>query len=156
MRIVICAVGRLKRGPEKSLVDDYLTRMDRIGRGLGLRSGGVVEIDDRKARGPVGQAAAFARHLEDGAAHWVLDERGTALTSAEFAGRLAARRDAGRGNLVICIGGADGLATTVRSGAALSISFGAMTWPHMLARVMLAEQLYRAVTILSGSPYHRA
>ena len=85
----------------------------------------------------------------------VLDERGTALTSPEFAQRLAGWRDAGRGDLVLAIGGADGIAPALRAEADFALSFGRMVWPHMLARVMLAEQLYRAATILAGSPYHR-
>jgi 23S rRNA (pseudouridine1915-N3)-methyltransferase len=156
MRVHVCAVGRLRAGPEQQMIDDYLTRFDRTGRALGLTSGGVTEVEDRKGGGMAAEADLLRRALPRGAALWVLDERGEALTSPHFAARLAAQRDAGQGDLAICIGGADGLAPALRAEAALAISLGRMVWPHMLVRVMLAEQLYRAATILSGGPYHRA
>lgn len=156
MRVHICAVGRLRGGPEQDLVDDYLTRFDRTGRALGLGSGGVTEVEDRKGGGMAAEAELLRRAIPKGATHWVLDERGQMLSSPEFADRLAAARDAGQGDLAICIGGADGLARDLRDEAALAISFGHMVWPHMLARAMLAEQLYRAASILAGGPYHRA
>ncbi len=156
MRVTICAVGRLKGGPQKSLIDDYLKRFDRTGRPLGLNAGGVVEIDERKATTSSDQSQALARQVAGSGPYWVLDERGPPLTSPEFAARLASRRDAGQGDLAICIGGADGLAPDVRDAAAPRVSFGTMVWPHMLARMMLAEQLYRAATILAGTPYHRS
>ena len=84
-----------------------------------------------------------------------LDERGTTLGSGAFAERLRAWRDGGKGDVSIVIGGPDGLGRAVADRAALQLAFGAMTWPHQLVRIMLAEQLYRAVTILSGHPYHR-
>lgn len=156
MRVHICAVGRLRGGPEQDLVDDYLTRFDRTGRALGLGSGGVTEVEDRKGGGMAAEAELLRRAIPKGATPWVLDERGQMLSSPEFADRLAAARDAGQGDLAICIGGADGLARDLRDEAALAISFGHMVWPHMLARAMLAEQLYRAASILAGGPYHRA
>ncbi len=156
MRVHICAIGRLKGGPEKALIDDYLKRFDRTGRPLGLSLGGVTEADERKATGMAAEAAALQKALPAGSAYWVLDERGATLSSPQFAQHLAARRDAGQSDLAICIGGADGLDPAFRQNAAQAISFGAMVWPHMLARVMLAEQLYRASTILAGSPYHRS
>ena len=137
------------------MIDDYLTRFDRTGRALGLTFGGLSEVEDRKGGGPEAEAELLRRALPRGAALWVLDERGEMLTSPEFAARLAARRDAGQGDLALCIGGADGLAPGLRAEAALAISLGRMVWPHMLVRVMLAEQLYRAATILAGGPYHR-
>lgn len=102
------------------------------------------------------EADLLRRAIPKGATLWVLDERGAQMTSPDFAERLAAQRDAGQGDLAICIGGADGLAPDLRGEAALALSLGRMVWPHMLARVMLAEQLYRAASILAGSPYHRA
>lgn len=152
----LCAVGRLRGGPEQALIDDYLTRFDRTGRMLGLSSGGVTEVEDRKGGGMQAEADLLRRALPRGARLWVMDERGVQMTSPQFADRLAALRDAGQGDLAICIGGADGLAPDLRAEADLAISFGAMVWPHMLVRVMLAEQLYRAASILSGGPYHRA
>ena len=156
MRVHVCAVGRLRGGPERALIDDYLTRFDRTGRALGLTLGGVIEVDDRKGGGMAGEGALLRRAVPQGAALWVLDERGQVMTSPEFAERMAGLRDAGRSDLAICIGGADGLAPDLVAEAGLAISLGRMVWPHMLVRVMLAEQLYRAASILSGGPYHRA
>jgi len=156
MKVHICAVGRLRPGPEASLIDDYLSRFDRTGRQIGLSTGGVMEVEDRKGGGMAAEAALLDRAVPNGAVLWVLDERGAQMTSPDFAARLAVQRDSGRGDLTIAIGGANGLDPGLRARAALAISFGPMVWPHMLARVMLAEQLYRAASILAGSPYHRA
>lgn len=156
MRVHVCAVGRLRGGPEGALVDDYLTRFDRTGRMLGLTSGGVIEVEDRKGGGMAAEADLLRRALPKAAALWVLDERGQMLSSPEFADRLAGLRDAGQSDLAICIGGADGLARDLVAEAGLAISLGRMVWPHMLVRAMLSEQLYRAASILAGGPYHRA
>lgn len=156
MRVHICAVGRLRAGPEKSLIDDYLTRFDRTGRALGLGPVNLVEVEDRKGGGMEGEAALLLRSLPKGAIICTLDERGKRLTSPEFATRLASWRDEGRGDLAIVIGGADGIDPNLRAEADFSLSFGAMVWPHILVRVMLSEQLYRATTILAGGPYHRS
>ncbi len=155
MRIHICAVGRLRAGPEKSLIDDYLTRFDRTGRGLGLGPARLVEVDDRKGGGMAAEAALLRRAIPENAVICVLDERGIVEPSTSFAQRLGGWRDAGRGDLALVIGGADGIDPDLRGAADHALSFGAMVWPHMLVRVMLAEQLYRAASILSGGPYHR-
>lgn len=155
MRISICAVGRLRVGPEKSLLDDYLTRFDRTGRALGLGPARVVEVEDKKSTGMSAEAALLRKALPKGAVICTLDERGRVMSSPEFAAKLGGWRDAGRQDLALIIGGADGIDPDLRAEADFSISFGAMVWPHMLVRVMLAEQLYRAATILSGGPYHR-
>ncbi len=102
-----------------------------------------------------GEAALLARAIPDGAVTIALDERGAALSSPDLADRLAAWRDEGRRDAAFLVGGADGLDPALRDAADLALSFGPMVWPHMLARAMLAEQLYRAVTILAGGPYHR-
>lgn len=156
MRVHLCAVGRLRGGPERDLIDDYLTRFDRTGRGLGLTSGGVTEVEDRKGGGMSAEAALLRRAIPGGAALWVLDERGEMLTSPDLAARLAGLRDRGQSDLAICIGGADGLARDLVGEASLVLSLGRMVWPHMLVRVMMSEQLYRAASILAGGPYHRA
>lgn len=156
MRITICAVGKLRAGPEKTLVDDYLNRFERTGRLLGLGPARVVEVDERKGGGMAGEAVLLRRAIPEGALTLALDERGRALDSPALAGRLADWRDQGRGELALLIGGADGLDPALRDGADFSLSLGAMVWPHMLARVMLSEQLYRAATILAGTPYHRS
>ncbi len=155
MRVHICAVGRLRAGPEKPLIDDYLTRFDRTGRALGLGPVNLAEVEDRKGGGMQGEAALLRRALPKGALICTLDERGKRLSSPEFATRLASWRDEGRSDLALVIGGADGVDPDLRAEADFSLSFGAMVWPHMLVRVMLAEQLYRATTILAGGPYHR-
>ncbi|WP_170448706.1 23S rRNA (pseudouridine(1915)-N(3))-methyltransferase RlmH [Ruegeria arenilitoris] len=156
MRISICAVGRLRAGPEKTLLDDYLTRFDRTGRGLGLGSARVIEVEDKKNAGMGAEAALLRKALPAGAVICTLDERGKVMSSPDFARKLAGWRDMGRQDLAFVIGGADGIDPALRAEADFSISFGAMVWPHMLVRVMLSEQLYRAATILSGGPYHRA
>ena len=155
MRVHLIAVGRLRAGPERDLVDDYLQRFDRTGRPLGL--GPVVEheVEDKKNLGMGAEAELLARALPVGAVLMTLDERGKVMTSPEFAGMLGRWRDAGR-EVAFVIGGADGIDQGLRARADASVSFGAMVWPHMLVRVMLAEQLYRAATILAGGPYHRA
>jgi 23S rRNA (pseudouridine1915-N3)-methyltransferase len=155
VRLLICAVGRLRAGPERTLVEDYLDRLGKTGRGLGLGPASVVEVEDRKNLGMKAEGELLARAIPAGAALVVLDERGRMLTSPEFAATLAGWRDAGRQDAAFVIGGADGIDPALRARADLAISFGAMVWPHMLVRVMLAEQLYRATTILAGLPYHR-
>jgi len=153
LRVNLCVVGRLKGGPEKALFDDYLARFDKAGRGLGLGMGRVIEVEAKK--GGMAAEADMLRKAIPGA-FWVMDERGERLSSPDFAGALGRFRDAGRGDLSLVIGGADGLAPELRAEADAALSFGAMVWPHMLARVMLSEQLYRAASIPAGSPYHRA
>lgn len=155
MRVHVCAVGRLRTGPERALSDDYYERFDRTGRPLGLGPATEHEVEDKKGGGMAAEGLLLSRAIPDGAALCVLDERGKTLSSPEFAQALAGWRDAGRQDAAFVIGGADGVDPALRAKADLSISFGRMVWPHMLVRVMLAEQLYRAATILAGSPYHR-
>ena len=155
MKIHLCAVGRLRAGPERTLVDDYLDRFGKTGRALGLGPAALIEVEDKKNLGMKAEGDLLARAIPSGAALVVLDERGKMLTSPEFAAILAAWRDGGRQDVAFVIGGADGIDPALRAKADLAISFGAMVWPHMLVRVMLAEQLYRAATILAGLPYHR-
>jgi 23S rRNA (pseudouridine1915-N3)-methyltransferase len=155
MRVKICAVGRLRSGPEKSLIDDYLKRFDRTGRALSLGPAEIVEVEDRKGGGMAAEAALLRKAIPAGALVCTLDERGKVMTSPDFAGKMADWRDAGRSDLVFVIGGADGIDPSLRAEADFSLSFGKMVWPHMLVRVMLSEQIYRAATILAGGPYHR-
>jgi 23S rRNA (pseudouridine1915-N3)-methyltransferase len=154
MRLVVAAVGRLRGGPEAALVADYRARFGRLGQGIGLGPLDIAEIDDRKARGPTAEAAAIARALPAGPL-CALDERGVALSSAGFAALLARWRDAGQGTAGFAIGGADGLDPAITDRADTLLSLGPMVWPHRLVRAMLCEQLYRAATILAGTPYHR-
>ncbi|WP_372802909.1 23S rRNA (pseudouridine(1915)-N(3))-methyltransferase RlmH [Paracoccus seriniphilus] len=155
MRIEIAAVGRLKKGPESQLVSDYLERFAKTGRGLGFPAVHVSEVEDRRGGGMLAEADLLSRAIPEGAALVMMDERGDQPTSPEFARKLADWRDGAR-DVCFVIGGADGLAPDLRARADWQISLGRMVWPHMLVRVMLAEQLYRAATILAGSPYHRA
>ena len=155
MRVHICAVGRLRAGPERELIDDYLTRFDRTGRALGLGPANIVEVEDKKGGGMGAEAALLERAIPKGAVICALDERGKLMSSPDFANQLGRWRDDGRGDLAFVIGGADGIDPSLRGRADAKLSFGKMVWPHMLARVMLCEQLYRAASILAGSPYHR-
>jgi 23S rRNA (pseudouridine1915-N3)-methyltransferase len=156
MRIHICAIGRIKSGePERALIDDYVLRFNRTGRPLGLGPLVETELDDRKGGGMAAEADLLARAVPAGALLVALDERGMQMTSPDFAADLARWRDGGRQDVALVIGGADGIAPSLRDRADAAISFGRMVWPHRLVRVMLAEQLYRAATILGGGPYHR-
>ncbi|WP_146589541.1 23S rRNA (pseudouridine(1915)-N(3))-methyltransferase RlmH [Puniceibacterium confluentis] len=155
MRVHLCVVGRLRTGPERELIDDYLQRFDRGGRALGLGPVTVHEVEDRKGGGMAAEAALLHKAVPAGSLLCTLDERGTVMSSPEFADRLGGWRDSGTSDLAFVIGGADGIDPELRSRAQASLSFGKMVWPHMLVRVMLAEQLYRAASILAGSPYHR-
>lgn len=155
MNVTIAAVGRLRAGPELTMLDDYLDRAAATGRQLAVGPFGVTEIDDRKARDKSTQSAKLVDAIPAGATAVALDERGETLTSPAFAKLIARERDAGCPEMVFLIGGADGLDEAARARTGYRLSFGPMVWPHMLARVMLAEQLYRAVSILAGKPYHR-
>jgi len=155
LRLHLIAVGRLRTGPEKDLVDDYVTRFDRTGRALGLGPLSLTEVEDRKGGGMSAEAALLERALPKGATLCILDERGRVESSPQFADRLARWRDQGTSDLAFVIGGADGIDPSFRARADHALSFGKMVWPHMLVRVMLSEQLYRAASILAGSPYHR-
>jgi 23S rRNA (pseudouridine1915-N3)-methyltransferase len=155
MRVHICAVGRLRHGPEYELITDYLDRFTKSGRVLGLGPAHLIEVEDKKGGGMKAEAGLLERATPKGAVICTLDERGKLMSSPDFAKLLANWRDQGRQDLAFVIGGADGIDSGLRSKADTSISFGKMVWPHMLARVMLAEQLYRAASILAGAPYHR-
>lgn len=155
MRITLLAVGRLRKSPELTLIDDYLDRFAKTGRSLGLPPVQVVEVEDKRGTGMAGETPLVERAIPAGAFVVMMDERGDQPTSPEFAARIAGLRDQGR-DICLVIGGADGLDPGLRARADWQISLGRMVWPHMLVRVMLAEQLYRAASILSGAPYHRA
>ena len=153
MKIAIVAIGRLPRSPETELVKLYLERATNAGRGLGLGPVEVIEAESRKP-GKAAEAEALRAHLAD--SHVIAcDERGAARPSRAFADEIAALRDRGVRRLVFLIGGADGLDPDLVAQASGKLAFGPQTWPHALVRAMLAEQVYRAVSILAGSPYHR-
>jgi 23S rRNA (pseudouridine1915-N3)-methyltransferase len=159
MRLLIAAVGRLKAGPERELLDRYIERANAAGRAVSLAPLEVSEITESQERRPADRMADEARMLEaalpKGSKRILLDSGGKALGSEDFASRLAAMRDQGAQTVVFLIGGADGLDAKLKSEAELTISYGAATFPHQIVRILLAEQIYRAITILSGHPYHR-
>lgn len=160
MRILLVCVGRLKDGPDRQLYDRYAQRFDATGRGLALGPLALHELPEGRASDKAARLADEAqRSLKicgEAEARVALDERGKALTSAAFATFLAQQRDAGVGHLAFLIGGPDGHGPAALDRATQRLSLGPMTLPHGLARIVLAEQLYRAATILSGHPYHRA
>jgi 23S rRNA (pseudouridine1915-N3)-methyltransferase len=160
MRIAVHAVGRMKAGPEKALADHYLDRFGKAGPGVGIEFSGIVEHAEGRAQTAAercrDEAARLSQKIASGADLILLDERGKSLSSTEFAAHLGGLKDASRRDLAICIGGPDGFDPAYRERAGLLLSFGRATWPHQLVRIMLAEQLYRAATILAGHPYHRA
>ena len=160
MRVVVAAVGRLKQGPERELAERYRKRAEQAGRSAGLTVVDVIEIKESRAgdadRRMVEESIAIANVIPERAVTVILDARGESIGSAAFAGRLQEWRQQNKPAVVFIIGAADGLAPSLREKASIAIAFGTATWPHQLVRVMLLEQLYRAVTILSGHPYHRA
>jgi 23S rRNA (pseudouridine1915-N3)-methyltransferase len=151
VKVTICAIGRLKSGPERDLIEKYAKRirwpLD------------IVEIEERRKLSPAElktrEGGLLSDALPDGSIRVALDERGASISSAKFADRMGQWRDQNR-DIAFMIGGAGGLDKGLRDTADLVVSFGAATWPHMLARVMLVEQIYRAQEILAGNPYHRA
>lgn len=160
MRLLIAAVGKLKQGPERELYTHYLGRAEALGRTLSLTPLTSVELPESRAASAPARQAAEAEALlgKVPTSHTLicLDPAGKTLSSEAFAGTLAKVRDRGAAGLAFLVGGADGLGQAVHESADLSLSFGPMTLPHGLARIVLAEQIYRALTILAGHPYHRA
>ena len=160
MRLVVAAVGRLKRGPERDLEARYFERIIKAGRAVGIRGSTISELGESPARRAADRISEEAHDLDDeipdGAAVIALDERGESLASEALAQRIGRWRDEGRPALVFLIGGPDGLAPELLAKADLRLAFGRMTWPHQLVRIMILEQIYRAIAILSGHPYHRA
>ena len=160
MRVVVIAIGRLKQGPERELVERYRGRFDDIGRKLGFRGLEIYEISESRARDAATriaeEAAAISALLPEKYVLVTLDERGDNVDSASFARHLGRWRDQSAANTIFVIGGADGLSPELQRKAKLRIAFGSATWPHQMVRVMLLEQIYRAATILAGHPYHRA
>lgn len=159
MRVSVIAVGRMKNGPERGLVSRYLDRAAATGKPLGLTGFAVTELAESRASSADARKAEEARAILDTIGEKTvaiaLDERGKSLSSEDFTDRIGAWRDMGRSGLAFIIGGADGLDPSLRQKADLVLSFSPMTWPHQIVRIMAAEQLYRATTILSGHPYHR-
>src|ERR1700754_4808760 len=152
MRLVVAAIGRLKEGPERELVERYRKRADQTGKRIGFRDVEVLEIRESRAqevgKRMIEESIALANIIPDKAVTLILDERGESLDSNTLASRLGRGRDDGRPAGVFIIGGDDGLAPSLRDKASARLAFGAATWPHQLVRIMLLEQIYRAVSIL--------
>ncbi|MCY4305455.1 MAG: 23S rRNA (pseudouridine(1915)-N(3))-methyltransferase RlmH [Aestuariivita sp.] len=155
MRIYILAIGKLRHGPECELLKHYLSQFDKVGRVSGLGPSKLVEIVDKKSGGQEIEAGLLRNAIPSSSTLCVLDERGRAMTSPEFATWIGRLRDGGIANLAMLIGGAGGIDSKLRSEADLVLSLGPMVWPHILVRVMLAEQIFRAASILARKPYHR-
>jgi 23S rRNA (pseudouridine1915-N3)-methyltransferase len=159
MRLTLIGVGRLKAGPERELFDRYFKRAGDLARSQGIAALELREIDESRARRPEDRQAEEARLIRaatpKGAWLSVLDERGQAATSRQWAEEIGRARDGAAAAYALAIGGPDGLDPTLRAEARSALSFGAMTWPHQLVRVMAGEQIYRALSILGGHPYHR-
>ncbi len=158
MRITVAAVGRLKDGPERELFNRYWDRFGALGKKRALAPLKLVELPESRASSADARKVDEAKRLLASAADSqiiALDEGGKSISSAAFAQFLRKERDAGNSGLAFLIGGADGHGEQVLANATLRVSLGAMTLPHGLARVILAEQLYRAATIIAGHPYHR-
>jgi 23S rRNA (pseudouridine1915-N3)-methyltransferase len=159
VRLSLLAVGRLKNGPERELVERYRQRIDGMGRALGLSGFDLVELPESRARREDDRRSEEASALLDKVGSSVLvafDERGRSPSSEAFAERIRQWRDEGRAGIACVIGGPDGLDPKVRQRADLVVSFGALTMPHQIVRALVVEQLYRALTIMAGHPYHRA
>lgn len=160
MQILLIAVGRMKQGPEREMLKRYIERAQALCRSLGLSAVEVREIEESRARDAVGrrreEAKAIEMLLKPGCWLGVLDERGRSLTSEAFAGTVGRIRDDGAPAFALVIGGPDGLADELRARCDLCLAYGAATFPHQLVRILAAEQIYRALTILAGHPYHRA
>ena len=159
MRLMLVCVGKLKAGPERLLFDRYLKRLKDNARSAGLAGVDVREIGESRARRPeerrAEEGAAILAAVPKGGALVLLDERGRSAGSEEWSADIGRARDASIPVYAVAIGGPDGLDASLGAAARRIVSFGSMTWPHQLVRVMAGEQLYRAMTILAGHPYHR-
>ncbi len=154
MKISVIAVGRAKSGPELTLIENYRTRFDAIGRGIALGPLDIVEIDSRRSDREV-DSVKILEKIPKGYHVIALDERGKTQPSSAFSAMLCDIRDGGAPGIAFLIGGADGHSDAIRATAQRQIAYGPATWPHMLVRVMLTEQIYRAAAIAANHPYHR-
>jgi len=159
VRLTLIGVGRLKSGPERELFDRYFKRTAELARSQGVSAIELREVEEGRARRAEDRRAEEGRAIlaaaPKGAWLALLDERGAAMTSAQWAAEIGRARDGAAPAYAVVIGGPDGLDPALRAKARTVLSFGAMTWPHQLVRVMASEQLYRALSILGAHPYHR-
>jgi len=160
MRLHILAIGHARGTSENELTEDFVGRAQAMGRRMGFAAVTCDELSVSKDRDVkkrmADEAERLARRVPDGAHIILLDARGKGMTSEDFAEMLGLLRDTGTKDLCFVIGGPDGLAPLPGKKAGRSLAFGPQTWPHLMVRAMLAEQVYRALTILAGHPYHRA
>ncbi|GIU67792.1 23S rRNA (pseudouridine(1915)-N(3))-methyltransferase RlmH [Candidatus Phycosocius spiralis] len=157
MIVTLAAIGRLKASdPEQVMTKDWLSRAEGLGKPMGFRGVGLLEIDP-KLRDPDRdkESACLLAALEPGTLIIALDEQGHSPGSVGFAHKLSGWRDAGHRQINLVIGGPDGHGQDLKNAATVTLAFGSWTWPHKLVRAMAAEQIYRAMTILAGTPYHR-
>ncbi len=153
MKISLIAVGRIRRGPERELIDDYMNRAKKLGGQLGVRD--VSEIEVEAGGLQTAEADALSAKIPSGAEVILFDETGKDLSSLKFSADLEKLKDQGCPHLVFIIGGADGFTDEMKSTHARKIRLGSLTWPHKLVRVLAAEQIYRALSLMAGTPYHR-
>lgn len=154
MHITLISVGKLKKGPEKELVDDYVARFNKAGPGIGLRSLKLVDLTSGGGLDAEGKLILNA--VPAGSKVLRLDEHGQAWTSVKLANQIAKWRDGGTPQLCFLIGGAEGYSDAVRDAYPDTLALGPQTWPHRLVKAMISEQLYRSVSLLAGLPYHKA
>ena len=159
MQIGVLAVGRMKNGPERELYDRYAERTRQVGKSLGIQGLYLQEVPESRSGSADGrkneEAAVLLEKAGSESRIVLLDETGRDMNSNDFAALVTSEQEKGTRSLAFAIGGPDGHGEPMRERAIRSIRFGSMTWPHQMARVMLAEQLYRAMTIKAGHPYHR-
>lgn len=153
MKIHLIAVSRIKRGPERELVDDYIDRAAKMGAGLGVRE--VKEIEVEAGGSQAQECERLQAKIPDGAHVILFDETGKDVGSIEFSSSLEKRKDQGCPAVVFLIGGADGYTEEMKDAYPDKIRMGRLTWPHKLVRVLAAEQIYRALSLMAGTPYHR-
>jgi 23S rRNA (pseudouridine1915-N3)-methyltransferase len=159
MQMLLLAVGRMKAGPERELLARYVERAQGMARSLGFSGVTLVEIDESRSRDVAerrrDEARALLSNIRAGTFLVALDERGRATTSADFAKAMRTARDTGGPAFALVVGGPDGLDDPLRGQADMVLAYGASTFPHQIVRVLAAEQIYRAMTIIAGHPYHR-
>lgn len=159
MKLIIAAVGRQKVGPETELVARYTDRARKAGRAIGITHVDVIELPESRARTANErkqlEAEQLLKALPDSCIILALDEHGKNLSSRDFAQRIDQERNSGQSAMAFVIGGPDGHGADLLARANSKMALGAMTWPHQIARMLLSEQIYRAITIITGHPYHR-
>lgn len=155
MKISVRAGGHIKSGPERDLIDDYLKRSKALARPLGFTDISEHAIDLRKAKSRSEETDILLANIAPTDVVIILDERGKEFTSRQMAKKIANWRDDGQKQVFFIIGGADGFEPAALPPGTVKWRLGAQTWPHKLVRVMITEQIYRALSILAKTPYHR-